>query len=93
MAFGSRIERHRQNSPPRNRFISLGGDASRLWFLELAPRDGGDDVLVQIDVANDSVVERVDLGGRVLNDQWEVNQTVPSSRFGVKPTKRSSSRR
>jgi hypothetical protein len=49
------------------------GDASHLWFLELAPRDGGNDTLVQVDVADDSLVERVDLGGRVLNDQWEVS--------------------
>jgi hypothetical protein len=50
-----------------------GGDASHLWFLQLAPRDGGNDILVRIDLRDDSVAERVDLGGRVLNDQWEVS--------------------
>lgn len=49
------------------------GDASHLWFLDLAPRDGGNDTLVRIDVADDAVVERVDLGARVLNDQWDVS--------------------
>jgi hypothetical protein len=49
------------------------GDASHLWFLDLAPREGGNDSLVLVDVQNDSVVQQIDLGGRVLNDQWEMS--------------------
>ena len=50
-----------------------GGDSSYLWFLDLAPRDGGNDTLVEVDVSDDAVVGRIDLGGRVLNDQWDVS--------------------
>ncbi|HVX29767.1 MAG TPA: hypothetical protein VHA53_04750 [Nitrolancea sp.] len=49
------------------------GDAEHLWFLELAPREGGNDSLVKVNVADDAVVERVELHGRVLNDRWEVS--------------------
>jgi hypothetical protein len=47
--------------------------SSALWFLKLAPLDGGDDELAEIDIATDKMVAQVDLGGRVLNDEWEVN--------------------
>lgn len=50
------------------------GDSWHLWFLRLAGPGGGDDHLDKIDVATDSILETVDLGGRVLNDQWQVNQ-------------------
>ena len=49
------------------------GDSSHLWFLELAPAEGGDDALVEIDTSDDSVVNRVNLGARVLNDEWDVS--------------------
>jgi hypothetical protein len=50
------------------------GDASsHLWFLKIAAPGGGNDTLVQVNTVDDSVVDRLDLGGRVLNDQWEVS--------------------
>jgi hypothetical protein len=47
--------------------------SSQLWFLKLAPPEGGNDELMEIDTARDAVVDQVDIGGRVLNDQWEVS--------------------
>ncbi len=51
------------------------GDSSSLWFLNLAPPGSGEDHLVKVDVASDSVVATVGIGGRVLGGQWEVNPT------------------
>ena len=48
-------------------------DSHSLWFLQLAAPGQGNDQLVRVDVASDTVAETVPLDGRVLNDQWELS--------------------
>lgn len=48
------------------------GDNRSLWRLELAGPRGGNDHVVLVDVQTGVEQARVDLGGRVLNDTWEV---------------------
>lgn len=47
--------------------------STALWFLNLAPLNGGDDELIEVDIATAKKVSQINLGGRVLNDEWEVN--------------------
>jgi hypothetical protein len=50
-----------------------GGDSNHLWFLQLAAAGAGQDHLKEVNVANDSTEASVAIGGRILNDQWEIN--------------------
>jgi hypothetical protein len=47
--------------------------STQLWFLKLAAAGSGNDQLLQVDIATDRVINQVDLGGRVLDDDWEVS--------------------
>jgi hypothetical protein len=48
-------------------------DSHHIWRLVMAPTGAGGDHLSRIDVVSGDVVERVDLDGQVLNEEWSIS--------------------
>jgi hypothetical protein len=48
-------------------------DSQHIWRLDMTPTGAGGDHLSRIDVVSGDVVERVELDGQVLNEEWSIS--------------------